>query len=113
MSEKWKLKRTAQCAKCPWRKDVDPHDIPNGYCETKHRNLSSTIAKPGDLAGAFGTLNVMACHETEDAHCVGWLMNQLGPGNNIGLRLRMMTCENANKIRLVGEQHETFEDTLP
>ena len=113
MSEKWKLKRTAQCAKCPWRKDVDPHGIPNGYCETKHRGLASTIAKPGDVGGAFGTLNVMACHETDDAHCIGWLANQLGPGNNIGLRLRMMTCENARKIRLVGEQHETFEDTLP
>ena len=113
MADKWKLKRTAQCAKCPWRKDVDPHDIPNGYCETKHRGLASTIAKPGDLSGAFGTLSAMACHETDDAHCVGWLANQLGPGNNIGLRLRMMTCENARKIRLVGEQHETFEDTLP
>lgn len=45
----WKLKRTAQCAKCPWRVDVDPHDIPNGYCEVKHRALESTIARPGEL----------------------------------------------------------------
>lgn len=113
MADKWKLKRTAQCAKCPWRKDVDPYDIPNGYCETKHRGLASTIAKSGDLSGALDTLNAMACHETDDAHCVGWLMNQVGPGNNIGLRLRLMTCENIGKVRLVGEQHETFEDTLP
>ena len=110
----WKLKRTAQCAKCPWRKDVDPHDIPNGYCETKHANLADTIAKPGDLRGAFGgPMKVMACHETEDAHCVGWLMHQAGAGNNIGLRISLMSCENIGRVRLVGEQHETFEDTLP
>lgn len=34
-------------------------------------------------------------------------------GNNIGLRIRMMHCENAKSIRLRGEQHLTFEDTLP
>lgn len=110
----WKLKRTAQCAKCPWLVDVDPHDIPNGYCETKHAALKSTIAKPGDLnALAGGSLVAMACHETDEAHCIGWLSNQLGPGNNIALRIRMMSCENARKIRLRGEQHETFEATLP
>lgn len=109
-----KLKRTKQCAKCPWRKDVDPHDIPNGYCPTKHAALESTIAKPGDLSFLKGgPMPVMACHETHDAHCIGWLANQLGPGNNIGLRLAMRNCENIGKLKLVGEQHRTFEDTLP
>jgi hypothetical protein len=107
----WKLKRTAQCEKCPWRVDVDPHDIPNGYDEAKHKALISTIAKPGELP--TWPLRAMSCHETGDAHCVGWLNNQLGDGNNIGLRLLMVGCENRDKIRLVGEQHETFEDTLP
>lgn len=58
----------------------------------------------------------MACHEHslgEEAHCIGWLMNQLGPGNNIALRMKMLSCENAHRIRLDGEQHETFEATLP
>lgn len=110
----WKLKRTKQCNKCPWRTDVDPHDIPNGYCETKHRNLKSTIAREGDLSGlASGAVQAMACHETDDAHCIGWLMNQLGPGNNIGMRMRMMSCENSSHLKLVGEQHDHFEDTLP
>jgi hypothetical protein len=109
-----KLKRTKQCAKCPWRVDVDPNEIPNGYCPKKHADLSNTIAKPGDLSGLFGgTMHIMACHETHDAHCVGWLMNQLGPGNNIGLRLAMRNCENIRDVKLVGEQHECFEDTLP
>lgn len=109
-----KLKRTTQCAKCPWRKDVDPHDIPNGYCETKHANLANTIARPGDVSTIMANrMNVMACHETHDAHCVGWLMNQLGPGNNIALRMQMMWCDNIDKVKLIGEQHERFEDTLP
>ena len=51
----------------------------------------------------------MACH---DAHCIGWLVNQVGPGNNIALRIRMMNCENAKEIKLRGGQHQRFEDTL-
>lgn len=111
MSSTWKLKRTAQCKACPWLKDADPHDIPNGYCETKHRALEDTIAKPGELN--FGSLRAMACHESHDAHCIGWLVNQAGAGNNLGLRLRLMTCNNTKAIRLRGEQHESFHDTLP
>jgi len=107
----WKLKRTQQCVKCPWRVDTDPHEIPNGYSEEKHRALKSTIAD--ESMGLFGNTSVMACHETHDAHCIGWLVNQVGPGNNIGLRIRMMSCENARNIKLRGEQHETFEETLP
>lgn len=109
----WRLKRTKQCAKCPWRKDVDPYDIPDGYDVEKHKALACTIADPGSLANIGGTMKVMACHETEDAHCVGWLMNQLGPGNNIAMRFAMLDCENSRDIKLVGEQHERFEDTLP
>ena len=111
MAEGWRLKRVYQCEKCPWRVGVDPRDSPNGYDEAKHRALENTIAKPEH--GLLGPRHVMACHETHDAHCVGWLVNQLGPGNNIGLRLRMMSCLNAGAIKLRGEQHETFEDTLP
>lgn len=115
MSEKtWRLKRTAQCAGCPWIVGNDPHQIPNGYSVEKHLALACTIAKPGDLASlASPERHVFACHETEDAHCVGWLHHQLRVGNNIGLRLQMRRCENAHKLRLRGEQHQRFEDTLP
>lgn len=110
----WKLKRTVQCAKCPWRKDVDPYDIPNGYSRDKHCALKRTIAAPGDLAPLFASeQHVMACHETQDAHCIGWLVNQWGPGNNIAVRIQMLSCENAETVRTIGEQHETFEETLP
>jgi hypothetical protein len=109
----WKLKRTHQCEKCPWRVEVDPHEIPNGYSEDDHRALADTISEPGSLRP---TGRAFACHEHDNAdevHCIGWLMNQLGPGNNLPLRMQMIRCENAGAIRLRGEQHPTFEDTLP
>lgn len=111
---KWTLKRTTQCAKCPWRVDVDPHDIPDGYDVDKHCALKDTIADADTLSGAFSReLRIMACHETGTDHCIGWLLNQIGPGNNIGLRMAMRGCENLKDVKLVGEQHERFEDTLP
>jgi hypothetical protein len=115
----WKLKRVRQCAKCPWKISTDPHEIPNGYCETKHLALIDTIADgTGNLAAALGEtpLRLMACHEHpegEEAHCVGWLINQVGVGNNIALRLAVLDCENIADVTLDGPQHEHFEDTLP
>jgi hypothetical protein len=108
-----KLTRTKQCAKCPWRTSTDPHEIPDGYCEVKHRNLKDTIAEPGSL---IGTGKAMACHHSngsDEMYCVGWLHNQLGVGNNIALRMRMRHCENIRDLKVYGEQHERFEDTLP
>jgi hypothetical protein len=103
-----------QCEKCPWRVDVDPNDIPHGYCETRHRGLADTIAEPGAVR-LGGALRMMACHESKvgkEVPCVGWMAHQLGPGNNIALRLwaRKGLTE---RMELVGEQHVCFEDTLP
>lgn len=110
---KRELKRTVQCAKCPWKKGVDPHDIPNGYTEERHCNLRSTIAEPGEYDSIGKPLKVMGCHEEHEEFCIGWLVNQLGPGNNIALRIAAMSISNMRDVRTVGEQHETFEDTLP
>lgn len=113
MSNKFELKRTKQCAKCPWKKSTNPHDIPNGYCERKHKDLDKTIAK--DL-GFTNTLSVMACHESEigkEDICIGYLVNQLGEGNNIGLRLKMLNCTNMKDVEIFGKQHLRFKDTLP
>lgn len=113
MSETFRLERTKQCGKCPWKVSTDPFDIPDGYCPVKHANLAQTIAEPG----SFRTSGVaMACHHSnghDEMFCVGWLHNQLGPGNNIRLRLQMMRCENIRDLKVYGEQHERFEDTLP
>lgn len=113
MKKTWRLKRTIQCAKCPWKVETNPFEIPDGYSEEKHKNLSCTIAEQGDIRAPS---SVMACHHSEpgnEEHCVGWIYNQLGVGNNIGLRLRMLSCENICDLKIVGEQHEIFEDTLP
>jgi len=101
-----------QCAKCPWKTSTDPHEIPSGYSAKKHRALKKTIANPGELH--FGAIRAFACHESEpgkERECAGWLSHQLGPGNNIGLRMKMM--REKFTIELDGDQHETFEDTLP
>jgi hypothetical protein len=116
-NKSFKLLRTKQCGKCPWKVSVDPNDIPDGYCEIKHKNLSNTISdgkyRPEDFNKP---MNVMACHHSDgddQMYCIGWLNNQLGVGNNIRLRLSMMHCENIAQIKTYGEQHKTFEDTLP
>ncbi len=102
-----------QCSACPWKVSTKPaQDIPNGYCETKHRNLKDTIAEPGAVRSLSG-LKLMACHETHKKACVGWLVNQLGPGNNIALRLACMRDRKMADVETVGKQHATFEDTLP
>lgn len=110
------MARRRQCKKCPWRKDVNPLEIPNGYDVEKHRRLCSTIAEPGTLLPRGGVMRIFACHESpvgRDRPCVGWLANQLGPGNNIALRLAVVTGKIDGDFELVGEQHDTFEETLP
>lgn len=103
-----------QCKACPWRVDCEPTtDIPNGYSCDLHKGLANTISDGGLNLG--GTLRIMACHESplgKEKMCVGWLDNQLGAGNNIALRL-MAIQGRTPKYELVGEQHRTFEDTLP
>lgn len=115
----WKLKQTKQCAKCPWKVSTNPPDIPGGYDLQKHKDLIRTISPPNQSADDIvtavqgGCLRVMACHEHHDHHCVGWLANQMGCGNNIPLRMMMLSCDNVFDLELDGDQHETFEDTLP
>lgn len=106
-----------QCKACPWKRSTVPErDIPGGYCEQKHRALRGTIAKPGNLSATLtGSIRVFACHESPvgaERPCAGWLAHQLGPGNNIGLRM-LARDGRFSDIVLDGEQHESFEDTLP
>lgn len=94
---------------------TDPFDIPDGYCVKKHQALRETIARPGALHLAR-PLRVMACHEAKpgaEIPCVGWLAHQLGPGNNITLRLRAHQDPTLGDFELDGPQRETFEDTIP
>jgi hypothetical protein len=106
--------RNKQCKACPWRVGVKPEeDIPGGYCETKHKNLKSTVAEPGRIP--FGPMRMMACHESpvgNEQPCVGWTLHQLNEGNNIGLRMLAMDGR-FKDMRTDGPQHRRFEDTLP
>lgn len=105
-----------QCKQRPWKVGSDPYDIPGEYDVEKHRNLRDTIARPGDLRDLGGGIRMMACHETsvgKELPCVGWLAHQLGPGNNINLRLSVCFGRVDANVETVGEQHQRFEDTLP
>lgn len=108
------MKPLVQCKSCPWRKDVVPErDIPGGYCPTKHAALRETVAMPGRLESS--SLKKMACHKSPvgaEFACAGWLENQLGPGNNLTLRLEVARGT-IPAPRTAGPQHETLEDTLP
>ena len=109
------LLKTKQCRHCPWRKDSDLSKIPN-YSRAQHEDLENTIADDGNLTGLGKSLNVMACHNKqisgEDLTCIGWLVNQVGVGNNIPARIQLLSYDNGNEIETFGEQFETFEETL-
>lgn len=110
----FRLKRTIQCAKCPWKVTTNPHEIPDGYSVDLHKGLACTIS--GGIESIGKPIKAMACHHSEhgnEDYCIGWLHNQLGSGNNIGLRIHMMNCDNIREVQVVGKQHERFENTLP
>jgi hypothetical protein len=112
-------KRVHQCKSCPWKVTTDPvRDIPN-YVPELARSLDGTIATcpMQSLAPVLGgaPMRIMACHYSkpgEEIPCAGWLENQLGPGNNIGVRLLMVQGKLPVPVT-EGEQHERYEDTLP
>ena len=109
-----------QCKTCPWKVGADPYKIPN-YVPELAAGLRRTIANARNpvqsvlpvLSGCG--IRMMACHYSkpgEEIPCAGWLENQLGPGNNIGLRLLMIHGKVPVPVT-EGEQHECYEDTLP
>ena len=105
-----------QCPSCPWRVDCRPtEDIPNGYSVDLHKNLRGTIAEPGVCGLTRRVHRIMACHYSkpgEEFPCAGWLYHQLGEGNNLWLRLKVMQGE-IDPPEIDGEQHQTFDDTIP
>ncbi len=110
-----KLTQTKQCRTCPWKMRSRVADIPN-YERSLHESLINTIAnKYGNISRINEPLRIMACHYSKDdaeLECIGWLMNQLGAGNNIPLRIRMMGCSNIREIELDGAQKQTFGETF-
>lgn len=104
-----------QCKTCPWKEGADPYAIPN-YSVNLAKALDATIAEPASPRGLGKPLRMMACHysaEGKEFPCVGWLANQLGPGNNLALRVRALSDPSLSNFELDGPQRERFEDTLP
>lgn len=104
-----------QCKSCPWRTSCDPEaDIPR-YSLKLAKGLKNTIASGLESLLGESARRVMACHYSEPGKefaCAGWLHNQAGTGNNIGVRLAIMTGNLPAPV-IDGPQHLTFEDTLP
>lgn len=105
-----------QCKSCPWRVGCNPdEDIPNYDRELAcglTRTIQSGIESLASLNG--GVLHMMACHYSkpgEEIPCAGWLHNQLGEGNNLALRVRMLKGD-IPPPEVDGEQHARYEDTL-
>lgn len=112
MGRTWRLNRTNQCKNCPWKVSTNTDDIPN-YQMDLHKDLKGTIAS-GDNYG-LPRLKIMSCHESKDSepeHCIGWMRNQLGRGNNLALRIDVMSCENVGQIKTFGNQHQLFAETF-
>lgn len=107
------MKILQQCKTCPWKKGNKCENIPN-YDRSLHEKLIDTIADEDSLLAISQPLvRVMACHYSTNGNqteCVGWLHNQLGAGNNIALRLRMLGS--GVKIILDGEQKQSFDETF-
>ena len=103
-----------QCKACPWKRSTDPaKDIPGGYEAEKHARLIQ-CQSPG-LAGLGQPIRAMACHESKagaEYACVGWLVNQLGPGNNLALRLRAITTGEYADLRVEGDQYDSLEEMV-
>lgn len=105
-------KTAKQCKTCPWRVGSDPEkDIPN-YSRELHQRLTASIRSGvASLGPGLG----MACHYSptgNEIHCAGWLHNQAGSGNNLGVRVGILYGKLPVPI-VDGEQHECFEDTIP
>lgn len=117
-AEPTKKLKLVQCKTCPWKVETVPEaDIPN-YDGELAKGLTRTLAT--GMESLFSVLageqqRSMSCHYSKpgaEIHCAGWLHNQLGPGNNLGLRMRVMHGE-VPMPEVSGEQHERYEDTLP
>lgn len=103
-----------QCRKCPWRVDVDPTDIDN-YDRDMHEAMIDRLSHRGGFETVLHGLRIMACHESKEGAefpCVGWMAHELGPGNNIGLRIAAAAGRIDTDFELVGDQHPSLESTL-
>lgn len=102
-----------QCRRCPWKTSTG-RNIPNGFAHDARELVQRMVARSASLIDSHEI--AQQCHETLDDDplpCVGWLVNQLGPGNNLPLRLRVMLGQVDANVVTVGPQHRRIEDIVP
>lgn len=104
------MKMVKQCESCPWRVDVKPsRDVPNfgpGIYDRMQASLRTGLESMAEK-----TRLVMECHNGKrgaNRPCAGWLHHQIGVGNNLGVRLAVMTGRSPVP-KIDGEQHENLE----
>lgn len=101
-----------QCRKCPWKVGTGKN-IPNGFARDARDRMQRMTAMPGSLVR---TELLMQCHETPETKplpCVGWLVHQLGPGNNLRLRMALIAGQIDGNVETIGPQHRRPEDVVP
>lgn len=89
-----------QCASCPWKTSVDPDRLPGRYGHVDRDAVARASNGPG-----------MGCHVERPGPvlpCVGWLMQQLGPGNNVALRFSVIAGRVDANAQTVGPQRATL-----
>lgn len=102
---------TTPCASCPWRRDSDPHEIPNFELD-KARKLVCTV---GDGSDDFRP--IMACHgstEVCNRPCVGYVA-KVGYTN---LSVRIAALDNTIPLGEIAadtadlDLYDTFDEML-
>ena len=101
--------RKKQCPNCPWK--VSTTAIPGGSCPNKDEKLDG-FRQSGQSFG--GSLQMMQCHDTQDDEpkaCTGWVIHELGPGNNMGLRLKAL-AGGFEDLETVGPQRRSIHGVV-
>lgn len=98
-----------QCASCPWKRSVNPDSLPGGYGHVDREAVAR--ASIGDTVSLRREAPRMGCHVVRPGPvlpCVGWLVQQLGPGNNLALRMDVMVGRVDGNVETVGPQRASL-----
>lgn len=102
-----------QCRTCPWRADVDPTNIPEGHGRVDGRMLALSVADGLESLANPNVINA-ECHAYPGTGlvCVGWLVHQLGPGQNFSVRMKVIKGRIDANVETVGPQRNLVDEML-
>lgn len=100
-----------QCGNCPWKKSTKLEDIDckEGFDMDYYESVRDDYVACHDFDRSHKN---MGCHKfpNDSQPCIGWLLHEAGPGNNIGIRLMLSCVDNANELETFGPQHKSIKD---